>query len=177
MDNILPNTSTGESSVFNEDRIMKVMPDYTTVRDSSRPVPALTAREKLLLAEKETFDPFNIATAFMTAAESQAGNETPKYGEGWANYGRRLGASQLDFASQNFIAAGALAVVFRQDPRYFRRGPQSKFVTRVAYAFSRLVVAKQDSGREAFNISNVGGTVLGIAASNAYYPQPAGTGR
>ena len=73
------------SSPLNEERILGVMPDYQTVRDTTHAVPPLTAREKWLLAEKETVDPFNIATAFLTAAESQAGNETPKYGEGWAN--------------------------------------------------------------------------------------------
>jgi len=156
--------------VFNEDRIMGVMPDYQTVRDTTRPVAPLTAREKWLLAEKETIDPFNIATAFLTAAESQAGNETPKYGEGWANYGRRVGAAQLDFATQNYFSAGVLANLLHQDPRYFRKGPQAKILPRVAYSISRLVIARQDSGAAAFNASNIGGMVLGIAASNAYYP-------
>jgi hypothetical protein len=40
----------------------------------------------------------------------------------------------------------------------------------VFYSISRLVVAPQDSGREAFNASGIGGMVLGIAASNIYYP-------
>jgi hypothetical protein len=65
-----------------DQRILGVIPDYQTVRDTSHRVPPLTAKEKWILAEKETVDPFNIATAFLTAAESQAGNETPKYGEG-----------------------------------------------------------------------------------------------
>jgi hypothetical protein len=158
------------ASPFNEARIMGVMPDYQTVRDTTHWVAPLTAKEKWLLAEKETVDPFNIATAFLTAAESQAGNETPKYGEGWANYGRRVGAAQLDFATQNYFSAGVLANVLHQDPRYFRRGPQSKILPRVFYSISRLVVARQDSGRQAFNASGIGGMVLGIAASNLYYP-------
>jgi hypothetical protein len=158
------------SSIFNEDRILGVMPDYQTVRDTTRRVAPLTAKEKWILAEKETLDPFNIATAFLTAAESQAGNQTPKYGEGWANYGRRVGAAQLDFATQNFFSAGVLATLLHQDPRYFRRGPQSKFLPRIFYSISQLVIAHQDSGRQSFNASNIGGTMLGIAASNLYYP-------
>jgi len=158
------------SSIFNEDRILGVMPDYQTVRDTTRRVAPLTAKEKWILAEKETLDPFNIATAFLTAAESQAGNQTPKYGEGWANYGRRLGAAQLYFATQNFFSAGVLATLLHQDPRYFRRGPQSKFLPRIFYSISQLVIAHQDSGRQSFNASNIGGTMLGIAASDLYYP-------
>ena len=156
--------------VFNQDRILGVMPDYQTVRDTTHRVAPLSVGQKWLLAAKETVDPCNIATAFLTAAESQAGNETPKYGEGWINYGRRVGAAQLDFATQNFFSAGVLASVLHQDPRYYRRGPQSKFVRRVFYSVSRLAIAHQDSGRLAFNASNFGGMALGIAASNLYYP-------
>lgn len=158
------------SPVFNEDRILGLMPDYQTVRDSTHPVAPLSVKQKWILAEKETLDPFNIATAFLTAAESQAGNETPKYGEGWTNYGRRVGAAQLDFAVQNFFSAGVLATVLHQDPRYYRRGPKYKFLPRVFYSISRLVIARQDSGREAFNASGIGGMSLGIVASNIYYP-------
>lgn len=167
---ILNGVAPSSSSVFNEDRIMGVMPDYQTVRDTTHAVAPLTRREKWLLAEKEIVDPFNIATAFMTAAESQAGNQTPKYGEGWANYGRRVGAAQLDFATQNVFSAGVLAILLHQDPRYFRRGPQSKLFPRIVYSIGQLVIARQDSGREAFNATNFGGMFLGIAASNAYYP-------
>jgi hypothetical protein len=162
--------------VFNEDRIAGVIPDYQTVRDTTHFVAPLSVKEKWILAEKETLDPFNIATAFLTAAESQAGNSTPKYGEGWANYGRRVYAAQLDFATQNFFSAGVLASALHQDPRYFRRGPQSKIVARVFYAISQLVIAHQDSGAQAFNASGIGGMALGIAASNIYYPSASRTG-
>jgi hypothetical protein len=156
--------------IFNEDRIAGVLPDYQTVRDTTHWVAPLSVKEKWILAAKETLDPVNIGTAFFTAAESQAGNQTPKYGEGWANYGRRVYAAQLDFASQNFFSAGVLASALHQDPRYFRRGPQSKFVRRIFYAVSQLAIARQDSGRKAFNASGLGGMALGIAASNLYYP-------
>jgi hypothetical protein len=165
VDPILP-----AAPVFNEDRIMGVMPDYQTVRDTTHWTAPLSVKEKWLLAERETLDPFNFATGLLTAAESQVHNQTPKYGEGWKNYGRRLYAAQLDFATQNFFSAGVMATVLHQDPRYFRKGPQAKFFSRILYSMSRLVIAQQDSGRQAFNGSNVGGVVLGIAASNLYYP-------
>jgi hypothetical protein len=63
-----------------------------------------------------------------------------------------------------------LANVFHQDPRYFRKGPQARIFPRILYSITRLVVTPQDSGRPAFNISNIGGMALGIVASNAYYP-------
>jgi hypothetical protein len=157
-------------SPLNEGRILGVMPDYQTVRDTTHYVAPLTPREKWLLAEKETVDPFNIATAAMTAAFSQEGNQTPKYGEGWPAYGKRFGAAIADGGTQNFFSAGVLANLLHQDPRYFRKGPQAKFLPRVFYSVMQLVIAKQDSGRPAFNASNIGGMAMGIAASNLYYP-------
>lgn len=163
-------------TVFNEDRILGVMPDYQTVRDTTHFVKPLTVKEKWMLAAKETVDPFNFASAFLTAAESQAGNETPQYGEGWKNYGRRVYAAELDFTTQNFFSAGVLASVFHQDPRYYRRGTQSKFVNRIFYSVSQLFIAHQDSGKTAFNVSNLGGISMGIAASNIYYPSASRNG-
>src|SRR5664280_2074926 len=66
-------------ATLNEARILGVIPDYQTVRDSSHPVAPLTPKEKWHLVEREAVDPFNIASAFLTAAESQKGNQTPKY--------------------------------------------------------------------------------------------------
>ena len=164
------------ASPFNEERIAGVIPDYQTVRDSHRAVAPLTARQKWYLAWKETEDPFNIASAVTTAAFSQADNQTPKYGEGTAAYAKRFAAAIGDFGTQNAFSAGLFATVLHQDPRYFRMGPESGIVRRVGYSVSRLAIARQDSGRLAFNASNVFGMMLGIAASNAYYPAASRTG-
>jgi len=85
------------------------MPDYQTVRDSSTPVAPLTAEQKWDLAWKETVDPFNFASVVMAAGFSQRGDQTPKYGEGGAAYGERVGAAFADFGTQNFFSAGLLA--------------------------------------------------------------------
>ena len=161
---------------FNEERILKVIPDYQTVEDSSKPVAPMTAAEKWKLGWKETVDPFNLANAAMTAAFSQHDNQTPKYGQGWANYGRRYGAAVADFGTQNFFSAGLFATVLRQDPRYFRKGPVSGVMPRVWYSMTRLLVCRNDAGRSVFNASNLLGMSLGIAASNAYYPSSSRTG-
>jgi len=171
-----PIAAAPAASPFNEERIAGVIPDYQTVRDTHGPVKPLTARQKWYLAWKETEDPFNVASAAMTAAFSQADNQTPKYGEGAAAYGKRFGAALADFGTQNAFSAGLFATVLHQDPRYFRMGPESGIVRRVGYSVSRLAVARQDSGRLAFNASNIFGMILGIAASNAYYPAASRTG-
>jgi hypothetical protein len=155
---------------FNEERILGIMPDYQTVRDSSVPVAPLTPKQKWNLAWKEIVDPFNFASVAMAAGLSQKGNQTPKYGEGGSAYGERFGAAFADFGAQNFFSAGVLANLLHQDPRYFRKGPGTGVLKRAAYSLSRLAVARKDSGGSAFNSSGVGGMMMGIAASNLYYP-------
>jgi hypothetical protein len=140
------------------------------------PVAPMTASEKWHLGWKETIDPFNIATAAFTAAWSQRGNQTPKYGEGWPNYGRRFGAAITDFGTQNLFSAGLFAVLLHQDPRYFRKGPSAKIIPRILYSITRVAICRNDSGRNTLNTSNFFGMGLGIAASNVYYPSSSRTG-
>jgi hypothetical protein len=165
-----PPTNLVPASTFNEERILWVMPDYQTVRDSSIPVAPLTPKQKWDLAWKETVDPFNFASVVVAAGFSQRGDQTPKYGEGGAAYGERIGAAFADFGTQNFFSAGLLANLLHQDPRYYRKGPATGVLKRVAYSVSRLAVTPTDSGRPVFNSSGVFGMMMGIAASNLYYP-------
>jgi hypothetical protein len=152
------------------DRIMGVIPDFQTVRDPQSAFVPLTPKQKWNLAFRENADPFNIASAAMAAGLSQRGNQTPKYGEGGAAYGKRFGAALADFGTQNVFSAGLLANVLHQDPRYYRKGPGTGVFQRAVYSVSRIGIARQDTGAAAFNASGVGGTALGIAASNLYYP-------
>ena len=155
---------------LNHDRILGVIPNYQTVNDVTPATPPLTPKQKWLFFLDETKDPFNIAAEALSAGLSQADNQTPKYGEGSAAYAKRLGAAVGDFTSQNLFSDAILACLLHQDPRYFRKGPKSKFVPRVAYSLSRIAVARQDSGRETFDASGIFGMMLGIGASNLYYP-------
>ena len=164
-------TSNGlGSDGLNHDRILGVVPNYQTVDDATAGTPPLTPKQKWLFFLEETRDPFNIAAAALSAGLSQADNQTPKYGEGGAAYAKRFGAALGDFTSQNLFSDAMLACLFHQDPRYFRKGPHSRFLPRIAYSLSRIAVARQDSGRQAFNASGVLGMMLGIGASNLYYP-------
>jgi len=137
-----PLASVVPASPFNEERILGVMPDYQTVRDSSIRVAPLTPKQKWDLAWKETVDPFNFASVAMAAGFSQRGDQTPKYGEGGGAYGERIGAAFADFGTQNFFSAGVLANLLHQDPRYYRKGPATGILKRVAYSVTRVAVVR-----------------------------------
>jgi hypothetical protein len=164
------------SDGLNHDRILGVIPNYQTVTDPTKSTPPLTPKQKWQFFLEESRDPFNIAAAALSAGLSQWDNQTPKYGEGGIAYTERFGAAYGDFTSQNLFSDAVLACLLHQDPRYFRKGPEAHVMTRILYSLSRIPVARQDSGRSAFNASGVFGMALGIGASNLYYPSVSRTG-
>ena len=166
-------TSSPEPS---DDRIFGVIPNYLTVENPQPNVPPLTVKQKFALFAKETFDPFTFAEVAAGAGVSQAHNGDPVYGRGGGAYADRFGAAFADVATQNFFSDALLASWFHEDPRYFRRGPEFSFWSRVGYAISRVVVTRTDSGKNRFNFSGILGMSMGIALSNAYYPDPSVNG-
>jgi hypothetical protein len=172
----LPAAPVAPAPGLNNQRILGVIPDYQTV--DARVTTPLTVRQKWELAWRETVDPFNIVSAGIGAAFSQDGNQTPKYGEGSMAFGKRFGAAIADMTTQNVFSAGVLATILHQDPRYFRMGSEGGNIPkRVVYSLSRLFIARLDNGKDTFNFSGIGGMMLGIAASNLYYPAASVSGQ
>src|SRR5215471_7878454 len=161
---------------LNKDRILKIIPNYQTVEDSSQNVAPMTAKEKWHLAWRSVTDPFNIGSAAFGAAWSQATGGTPKYGNGSVALAERFGASIGDLGSQTFFSTGVFATILHQDPRYFRKGPRYHFWVRVGGSLKQVVVIRQDSGAKTFNASNMLGLAAGIGVSNLYYPAASRTG-
>jgi hypothetical protein len=157
--------------IYSHDRILGVIPNFDAVSDPSRPYVPLRVGEKWKLFVRETADPFTFASAAAGAALSQINNNDPKYGYGVTPYLQRYGAAMADISTQNFFSDAVLASLFREDPRYFRKGPNSSILNRMIYALSRIVINRRDSGRESFRFSGVMGMGLGIALSDAYYPR------
>jgi hypothetical protein len=160
---------SGEST--GGDRILGIIPNFLTVNDPQQNIAPLTAKQKFRLFAKETFDPYTAGGALAGAALSQIDNDDPKYGQGSGPYAERFGAAVADITTQNFFADAVLASVLHEDPRYFRRGPEYGVWSRVGYALSRVVVTRTDSGARSFNFSGIIGMGMGIAVSNAYYPE------
>jgi hypothetical protein len=160
---------------LNEQRILKIMPDYQTVENSHRLIAPMTPREKWNLVWRNVADPFNNASALFTAAMSQADDQTPNYGRGSAAFGKRLGAGLADFDAQTVFSGGLFPCLLHQDPRYFRKGPSSGVLSRAVYSLSRIVIIREDSGRNTFNSSNFLGMAAGIGFSNVYYPSASRT--
>lgn len=151
-------------------RIFGILPNFLTVSRPDQKVQPLTAGQKFALVARQTYDPVTILSAAAGAGLSQAGDHDPKYGVGGIAYSKRFGAAMADLSSQSFFSGALLASVLHEDPRYFRKGPRYGFWNRVGYAMSRVVVTRTDASGRSFNYAGVAGMAMGIALSNAYYP-------
>ena len=118
----------------------------------------------------ETLSPLTLGAGVFNGAEAHVTNTDPKYGRDLPAFGEQVGASIGDIVSQNFFADFMLASAFHEDPRYFRRGEQWPFWSRVRYAIGHAVITRTDSGGNTFNWSNVIGNSMSASLSNAYYP-------
>ncbi len=149
-------------------RIFGVLPNNRT-SEASIPFRPITAKQKMTIAFKDSFDWPVYITAGLFATLYQLEDQNPSFGQGMAGYGRRAATAYGDQMIGNMMTEGIVPAVFHQDPRYFRLGEGSK-AHRMWYAVTRIAVARMDSGRDTFNFSEWGGNAASVAISNFYYP-------
>ena len=101
---------------------------------------------------------------------NQARNHPRDYGQGAEGFGKRYGAGFADGLTDGLFVTGVYPSLLRQDPRYYRLG-DGGFSHRAGYAVTRILVTRQDSGRKAFNFSEVLGSFSSSALAMTYYPK------
>jgi hypothetical protein len=151
-------------------RVLGVLPNYRTVNETGVYTP-ITARQKLIIASKDSFDYPLVLLGGAFAGISQLSNSDPSYGQGVKGYAKRLAANYADQAIGNMMTEGFFASWLHEDPRYRRLGASrgtAKY--RVWYAASRVFVTRTDSGGTRFNYSEWLGNSTAVAISNAYHP-------
>jgi hypothetical protein len=148
-------------------RIAGVVPNFN-VSYNEDAVP-LSPKQKLHLAFRSAVDPVTFGVAGLDAARSQIQNEFPGYGQGLQGYGKRWGAAYADNFDGTLLGNAIFPILFRQDPRYFRRGTGS-LSSRLLYALSTTVWSKRDNGKWGPNYANVLGNLAAGGISNLYYP-------
>ena len=152
------------------DRIFWSMPNYLTVENSAS-APPLTTGEKFKAVAQGTFDPFEVAFIGLEASINQASNSDPTLGRGFTGYAKRYGMAYADTSIANFMTSAVMPTALHQDPRYFTMG-KGNFFRRAAYAASRVLITRSDSGRTEFNFSEILGNSMAAGLANAYHPAP-----
>lgn len=149
-------------------RVLWIIPNYRTYPTLQEYKP-ITTKKKFRIAVEDSFDRGTVALAAAFAGEGQITNATPEFGQGVAGYARYFATSYADLVVGNFMTEAIYPTIFRQDPRYFRRGTGSG-ISRLGYAAGQIFWTHRDSGGSQFNFSELGGNASAVALSNAYYP-------
>lgn len=147
-------------------------PEMTTVparRNNGQKICGLDAGQKFDMFVETSIDPVTFIGAAASAGFSQWQNDDSKWGQGASAYGKRYGAALIDTEASNFFGQFFYPVIFRQDPRYYRKGHGTTW-GRIGYAMSHTFVARSDSGNKIPNYSLWATTASTVAMSNLYHP-------
>lgn len=151
-------------------RALGVIPNYR-LADGNQPFEPIGPGRKMFIAWKDSTDYPVFPTAAVFAGIYQLQDQNPSFGQGMKGYGHRYVTAYGDQAIGNFMIEGILPSLFREDPRYFRRGAgQGSTKSRLWYAATRIFVNRADRGTNRFNFSETVGNMVMAGAGNAYYP-------
>jgi hypothetical protein len=168
-----PATDGTNSATSDADkRIFGVLPNYRTA-NGSLPFSPITAKQKLTIATKDTFDGPSYVLAGLFAGLYQLEDQNPSFGQGLKGYAHRYVTAIADQDIGNYMTEGFLPVLLKEDPRFFRSGT-GKFWGRVIHAAGGVVISKTDKGNSTFNFSEFLGNGLTASIGNAYYPDEVG---
>jgi hypothetical protein len=149
-------------------RMFGIIPNFAAVSAHTE-VPVLSARDKFILASKDSGDYSSFIWSGLQAAQSMALKSYPELHQGAAGYGRYYWRAFADQASGSFFTEAIVPALTHEDPRYYTLG-YGGFFHRAGYALSRVVVTRTDSGRNTFNISEIAGNGMEAGLANLYYP-------
>ena len=165
-----PDQAGEGKSGTSKDRLFYALPNFLTLENAGQ-VPPLTSGQKFKVVAKGSFDYIQLPWYAFLAGISQAEDSEKGYGQGAEGYGKRLGSYIADGTIENFMTGAILPSLLHQDPRYFQSG-KGGFFHRTGYAVTRILVTRQDSGRNAFNYSEVFGSAISAGISTfSYHPR------
>jgi hypothetical protein len=165
-----PTASEPATVVDPNQRVLGVLPNYRTAQETGVYTP-ISSRRKLEIARKDALDYPLIYISGILAGLGQRTDSHPQFGQGVKGFAHRWGTSYADQLVGNYLSEGVFPVLFREDPRYFRLGPdRATPVHRTVYALTRIFVTKTDKGRLSFNFAEVVGNSVAAGVGNAYYP-------
>jgi len=160
-----PSSHTGTTNVFigYATNGSFVFPDIAT-----SPGPLTTAGKFKLFVNQSISPPYVFAAAF-GAAFNQARNVPEGYGQGWGAYGGRFGANMARASSSSFFGTFLFASWLHEDPRFFPESKPSLWRS-LKYSTQRIVITRNDSGKDVFNTSGLLGPLASEGLANVYLP-------
>lgn len=129
----------------------------------------MTPQDKLLLAGRNTVDPFNALTILGSSAIEIAFNPHTSYGPGLRGVARNSAVVFTEGVTSDFFSTFLIPSLAGQDPHYHRM-PNASTRRRIAHALYQVVWTQSDTGRPMFNYATVFGTIATDAVNDLYVP-------
>jgi hypothetical protein len=150
-------------------RVLGIIPNFSSVSADTK-LPPQTAKEKLVLAAKNSFDYSSFLVAGIQAGFAMDSKSYPEFHQGLEGYGKYYWHTLADTADENFMVGGLGPILFHQDSRFYTLG-HGGFRKRSWYAVTRVLVTRRDNGNSTFNFSEVVGSGAAAGLSTVYYPK------
>jgi hypothetical protein len=149
-------------------RILGIMPNFRSVSADTK-LPPMSAKDKFIIAGKDTFDYSSFFIAGVQAGFAMNGDSYPEFHQGVKGYARYYWHTLADTVDENFMVGGLGPIVFKQDNRFYTLG-HGGFRKRTVYALSRVLISRTDDGNETFNYAEIIGSGASSGLSSLYYP-------
>jgi hypothetical protein len=150
-------------------RVLGIVPNFSSVSADTK-LPPQTAKQKLTLAAKNSFDYSSFLIAGVQAGISMNGDSYPEFHQGVEGYAKYYWHTLADTTSENFFVGGLGPILFKQDNRFYTLG-HGGFRKRTFYAVTRVLVTRKDDGNPTFNFSEIVGSGASAGFSTLYYPK------
>lgn len=135
----------------------------------SNDIHPLTARQKGILALRNTVDPYNFATISFLSGVAVASDPNSPYGPGFPGFARNFGVAYCETAVSEFFGTFLIPAVTHQDPHYHRM-PNAPYPRRILHAITQVAWAQDDFGTPMPNYSVLVTTAVADGLSNLYVP-------
>jgi hypothetical protein len=150
-------------------RVLGIIPNFSSVSADTK-LPPQTAKEKFVLAAKNSFDYSSFLVAGVQAGFAMDSKSYPEFGQGVKGYGQYYWHTLADTATENFFVGGLGPILFKQDSRFYTLG-HGGFRKRSWYAVTRVVVSRKDNGDSTVNFAEIVGSGSASGFSTLYYPK------
>lgn len=134
-------------------------------------VAPMTARDKLILATRDIFDPFNLLTIAANATYSVESDSHGVYGPGLNGIAKNSGVNFTENMTGEYFGTFMVCSLAHQDPHYHRQ-PYRSIPRRVLHAVVQVVWTQSDRGSPMFNYANFVGGIATAVVSNTFVPGP-----
>ena len=149
-------------------RILGIIPNFRAV-SANVTLPPQSVKEKFVTASQDSFDYSSFLLPGIIAGYNQARNNTPEFHQGAVGYGRYYWHSFVDQTSENYFVEFIVPAIAHEDTRFYTLG-HGGFGKRVKYSLSRVIITRDDAGKEVFNAGEILGAGMSAGLSSTYYP-------